>query len=259
MLAISARIVAFLLVFIPLGATAAEYQDGFYVTALATIVDDDAKRQIGAEDEFNTIHFGMGVGFVNKNALQLVGSYTKFHDAGPETDQKQWGVSVDWKRRFGTSNVLIPYAVAGIGYLETRDEATKEEDSGLAASIGVGVLSPIKFMGLTFKAELRVRRDGSPAEGSYDEVLLSLGFEVPVKRFEKSVADADADGVLDANDRCGHTPPGANVDEYGCGRELDEDGDGVPDQRDMCGGSPPGSTVDRFGCVVGDSRVRSSA
>jgi OOP family OmpA-OmpF porin len=62
--------------------------------------------------------------------------------------------------------------------------------------------------------------------------------------------DTDGDGVPDSRDRCPGTPPGSQVDEFGC--ELDDDGDGVPNSEDRCPNTPAGVKVDAFGCELDD-------
>lgn len=63
-------------------------------------------------------------------------------------------------------------------------------------------------------------------------------------------ADADGDGVMDYQDRCGQTRPGAEVDEHGC---ADSDHDGILDPVDRCPASDPGAEVDAWGCADSDS------
>ncbi|NNF98691.1 MAG: TolC family outer membrane protein [Desulfobacteraceae bacterium] len=60
--------------------------------------------------------------------------------------------------------------------------------------------------------------------------------------------DGDADGVLDADDRCPDTPPGVPVDSVGC--PLDSDKDGVPDFQDECPNTKSGIVVDIKGCPL---------
>jgi OOP family OmpA-OmpF porin len=59
--------------------------------------------------------------------------------------------------------------------------------------------------------------------------------------------DFDGDGVVDRLDRCGATPKGCTVDEFGC--PSDEDGDGVCDGLDKCPGTPPRMKVNAQGCA----------
>ncbi|MBC8478250.1 MAG: OmpA family protein [Candidatus Delongbacteria bacterium] len=58
--------------------------------------------------------------------------------------------------------------------------------------------------------------------------------------------DGDRDGVIDPDDFCPDTPPGALVDEHGCPR--DSDADGIFDGIDLCPHTPLGAVVDSTGC-----------
>lgn len=60
--------------------------------------------------------------------------------------------------------------------------------------------------------------------------------------------DQDADGVVDASDRCPNTPSGMIVDAYGC--PSDSDRDGIPDLLDDCPSTPVGNKVDENGCSI---------
>jgi len=64
--------------------------------------------------------------------------------------------------------------------------------------------------------------------------------------FRWPAVDLDRDGVYDRIDRCGNTPRGAIVDEWGC--PLDSDEDGVFDGLDKCPGTARGEHVDANGC-----------
>ncbi len=59
------------------------------------------------------------------------------------------------------------------------------------------------------------------------------------------IEDEDGDGVFDFWDECPNTPPGVEVDEYGC--PIDSDGDGVPDYLDLEPNTRPGAFVDEYG------------
>jgi len=63
-------------------------------------------------------------------------------------------------------------------------------------------------------------------------------------------ADADGDGVADANDQCPGTRKGIPVDAKGC--PADSDGDGVPTNEDICPNTPHGVKVDANGCPFDD-------
>jgi OOP family OmpA-OmpF porin len=65
--------------------------------------------------------------------------------------------------------------------------------------------------------------------------------------------DADADGVVNAKDRCPGTPAGTAVNASGC--ERDSDNDGIVDSLDACAGTQKGDVVDDRGCVIIAERV----
>lgn len=75
-----------------------------------------------------------------------------------------------------------------------------------------------------------------------------IGFSV----FLGGQKDSDKDGVLDKFDLCPNTPPGIEVDGFGCPvkKVNDKDGDGIVDNRDKCPDTPQGVEVDKDGCPV---------
>jgi len=67
-----------------------------------------------------------------------------------------------------------------------------------------------------------------------------------------TAADADNDGVPDAQDNCPAVVNAAQVDSDGDGKGDacdDSDGDGVMDAVDRCPGTPAGAVIDQFGCT----------
>ncbi len=82
--------------------------------------------------------------------------------------------------------------------------------------------------------------DGPSPDGFlYGSIGLSYAF--------MTRSDADYDGIPDDKDRCGNTPYGVKVDEFGC--PLDSDRDGVYDYLDKCPDTQTGIPVDEYGCV----------
>jgi OOP family OmpA-OmpF porin len=65
-------------------------------------------------------------------------------------------------------------------------------------------------------------------------------------------ADADGDGVVDANDRCPNTPLGWEVGTDGC--PLDYDKDRVPNSIDECPNTPLGMQVGANGCPLDEDK-----
>jgi OOP family OmpA-OmpF porin len=60
--------------------------------------------------------------------------------------------------------------------------------------------------------------------------------------------DSDADGIIDAVDKCPGTPAATIVDATGCPPPKDTDGDGVVDSVDKCPATLTGERVDATGC-----------
>jgi outer membrane protein OmpA-like peptidoglycan-associated protein len=70
--------------------------------------------------------------------------------------------------------------------------------------------------------------------------------QVYKNRRAKNYQDRDKDGVVDAIDKCAHTPFGVEVKRDGC--PYDRDKDGVLDYKDKCLKTPFSATVDKNGC-----------
>jgi hypothetical protein len=67
------------------------------------------------------------------------------------------------------------------------------------------------------------------------------------------VEDEDDDGIFDFWDKCPNTPPGVEVDEYGC--PVDKDGDGVPDYLDREPNTRPGAFVNESGREISPAQL----
>jgi hypothetical protein len=67
------------------------------------------------------------------------------------------------------------------------------------------------------------------------------------------IEDEDGDGVFDFWDDCPGTPPGVEVNEFGC--PIDSDGDGVPDHIDLEPNTRPGAFVDEYGREISPEQL----
>ncbi len=74
-----------------------------------------------------------------------------------------------------------------------------------------------------------------------------------VKFKDLSKSDEDADGVIDVNDICHHTPANVKVNEKGC--PLDDDNDGVPNYIDQEPNTKSSVHVDELGRELTDSLI----
>jgi outer membrane protein OmpA-like peptidoglycan-associated protein len=85
----------------------------------------------------------------------------------------------------------------------------------------------------------------TPRTTKFSNYGVNLG--VSLMLGSKPIPDSDGDGVLNNRDRCANTPPGAQVNEFGC--PADNDGDGVANGIDRCPNTAVGATVDTTGCT----------
>jgi|GEM_PF-2525170 len=114
---------------------------------------------------------------------------------------------------------------------------------GAVAGAGVGIAA-----GGTGGGRAAGGAMGAVAGAVLGSVLCSQ--EAAAKPKMMGPADADGDGVADANDQCPGTRKGLPVDAKGC--PADSDGDGVPTNDDICPNTPHGVKVDANGCPFDD-------
>lgn len=227
-------------------ASADGFEEGqWYVTPMASFMDDATKR--GVDDDFNSLQLGFGRA-INENWLvefNLFGGNADDRYLG--NDQKLRGVGVDWLRQFSNSSMFSPYALVGIGYLNTDISGPAEDREDIFGSIGLGLMTSMGDNGLALRTEARMRAvSGTP---HLNDMYYSAGLQIPIgKKEPPAPVDTDGDGVPDINDRCPNTPAGARVGPDGC--ELDSDGDGVADSKDRCPRTPAGARVDANGCPI---------
>jgi len=63
--------------------------------------------------------------------------------------------------------------------------------------------------------------------------------------------DTDGDGIPDIGDFCPDTPPGEDINQFGCSdSQIDMDNDGVANDLDLCPDTAPDSEVDQDGCPI---------
>jgi hypothetical protein len=85
--------------------------------------------------------------------------------------------------------------------------------------------------------------DWDPTEADGDKGLAIL------RNWLAGLADADGDGVFDADDDCPDTAAGDPVDADGCSTD-DDDGDGVLNDADDCPDTPSCAPVHADGCPI---------
>jgi len=104
----------------------------------------------------------------------------------------------------------------------------------------------------------------SEAEGSSQSLVVSstgtlydsIGNDSFASTSTLLLPDADADGVLDRDDLCPNSAPGAEVGQDGCAyAQNDDDGDGVYNNLDLCMETPAGEIVDENGCSLAENTL----
>jgi OmpA-OmpF porin, OOP family len=163
------------------------------------------------------------------------------------TDFYQYGAGLDMVKRLGNVAAGHPYFLVGAGVVS--NDVDPDEDDGISAYGNVGIgwrMAPWSGWGIRPRFELRGVYD-SFKEGQVD-VIAGLALEIPSARervvevervverivekpvdriVEKEVVrevqvpppDRDADGILDALDKCPDTVAGAKVAGDGCVHE----------------------------------------
>ncbi|MDQ8157509.1 MAG: thrombospondin type 3 repeat-containing protein, partial [Gemmatimonadota bacterium] len=158
-------------------------------------------------------------------------------------DEMAGGTPTSSEALFGAASIKLPALLGfplsafGVASYESRTSSpvglSSTSESGMAFRTGLAA-SIRPWLGL------RVFEDRFDDE---HRVGFSVGIVFPL-----TAADADGDGVVDAEDRCPNTPTGTPVSAEGC--PLDSDGDGVIDAQDRCPNTPRGTAVNATGCPL---------
>lgn len=165
--------------------------------------------------------------------------------------------------RSWVSGKMSPYALVGFGKqdLDYMMGTKKISTTDTTMNLGGGVMYALDDK-WSFRGELRAIHN---SDKSLQDYLLLTGLQYswggntqqpqivyipePVNVLP---ADADADGVVDANDRCPNTPLGWEVGTDGC--PLDYDKDRVPNSIDECPNTPIGMQVGANGCPLDEDK-----
>lgn len=116
----------------------------------------------------------------------------------------------------------------------------EKADIDFLANAGPGLMLPIGHTGLALRTDVRyVLSLGTENYQNRGDVFLNWEWTAGVTFGVPTRADADRDGILDADDRCPNEPEDKDgfEDSDGC-PDPDNDGDGVPDVHDECAGEP---------------------
>lgn len=150
----------------------------------------------------------------------------------PSGDNDLSGLGMDVVYHFNGRQGYSPFLLGGVG---VSNNSTKfnygYQETNAFINLGAGITSgAISRSGLKIRAEVRYMRDFFA--GDMNDWQFGFGLSIPLScppvatpvaappppepKPEIVNLDSDGDGVLDRNDRCPNTLPGAEVDEYGC-------------------------------------------
>lgn len=150
----------------------------------------------------------------------------------PSSDNDLAGLGMDVVYNFSGRNGYGPFLLGGLGvsHNNTKFDYGQQETNAFV-NLGAGITSgAISQNGLKIRAEVRYLRDFFAED--FDDWQFGFGLSIPLSQPPAPApvvmapppqpepeiinTDSDGDGVLDQNDRCPNTLPGAKVDEYGC-------------------------------------------
>jgi OmpA-OmpF porin, OOP family len=226
----------------------ADNASGFTITPSIgyTLFDNEMRIE-------NTEHAALGLGYQFSSPWGVELTYKK-----ASTDTVNSGTSVDLEEirldaiyNFARDGQVQPFVLIGGG---TQDWSTYNVDfENSMVNLGGGLKYWVNDFASVF-TDMRIIQDIDNEDTSYAVGLglsFFLGGSAPAaKPVVTSPADSDRDGVIDSQDRCPGTAPGAKVDAYGCDLVSDDDQDGVVNASDDCPDTSAGAKVDAKGCYI---------
>jgi len=150
----------------------------------------------------------------------------------PSGDTDLTGLGMDAVYHFNGRNGYSPFVLGGVGVSNNNTKFDYGyQETNAFVNLGAGITSgAISRSGLKIRAEVRYLRDFFA--GDMNDWQFGFGLSIPLScppvaapvvappppepKPEIVNIDSDGDGVLDKNDRCPNTLPGAEVDQYGC-------------------------------------------
>ncbi|NNF52307.1 MAG: OmpA family protein [Gammaproteobacteria bacterium] len=233
-------------------AAAQEFTERWYVSGLASYVDDDKDRS--ADDGLTGGQFAMGIPFRGAWSLEFFGLYNEFNADGFNADQEQTGLGAGVIRWFNADGIFSPYVGVAGGYSSTS-RVNRPDESAPMTSGALGMLVHFGDSSFAWRSEARYRR--ILEDIALADVYLSSGLHWALGKGSDSGRrgrpdDSDADGVTDNFDLCPGTR-GIVVDARGC-PEADNDRDGVVNRLDRCPRTPNNIKVNSRGCPPDSDR-----
>lgn len=169
---------------------------------------------------------------------ELGGFYTAFasDDTPGAQSQREYGAKLDGLYFYTRNPSFAPYFALGAGGIVTELRGSGDDSTDPFADVGLGFFKRFSVAGrdLALRADLRYRHIFFGSEGfagvaddDLGEAVLKVGLSMPfgarpaAPPSGAACADADRDGVCDANDRCPRTAGGMAVGEDGCASVAD--------------------------------------
>lgn len=182
--------------------------------------------------------YGWGVTGPWYSEVQVFGSILETEDVLEsedvldQSDYYMAGIGVDTAYNFGDRQGYTPYLLAGIGAVYNDVLPDSDDDTSGFVNLAAGITTqPISRRGIRLRAEVRYFHDFFLDD--MNDWQLGFGISIPLRcpppptiamapppvergPVEVNLTDSDGDGVLDRDDRCPETLPGAQVDSEGC-------------------------------------------
>ncbi len=216
----------------------AEQWEGPYVGAMGSYIDTDDGARRFTDESSTGIKLLFGWPMSSHLNLEVLLDYDNLETAGVGTDFYRTALELDALYHFGSSG-WAPFIVGGIGAVYNDVLPNSQDKTTFTANAGLGLMSaPMTDYGVRLRGDVRyVYDDFQDGPG---DVHVNLGLIIPLRRPSQTVEvvkikevvrevvrevpvavapmDSDHDGVIDGEDRCPNTLPGAEVDQYGCAK-----------------------------------------
>lgn len=213
-----------------LPATAQQTETRSYLSVNYDHVFQDNGR---ASDSGTGYSFGVGKALNQYWGLEFGGFYDQFQQQVGGSAWREYGAKVDGLFFYSRDARFSPYFGLGLGGMQTDLKTTGQGSFDPFADAGVGFFKyfPVGGRDLGLRADLRYRWTDPRinAVGTFGEPVVRVGLVMPFgaragaagtqQAASKPGLDSDGDGVLDDQDQCPGTVPGAKVDEHGCSVE----------------------------------------
>jgi len=243
-------------------------QYSYEVTPFASGILSDSKAGLDDDNYYNggiSLAKNLDESFIDQVEVGIMRSQSlEYEGSNGNTNVNR--AFVNAVKKFGLTDKLAAYGLAGVGYQDVTQELNDHEDTPFI-NYGLGLRYDIPYYGIAVKGDVRHLIG---LKDTTNDVMYTLGLAMPLgKKYSDKVeavvptvveeeevvavvpvvdGDDDNDGVLNSRDLCPDSIAGAIVDQNGC--ELDDDKDGVVNRLDKCPGTSLGVKVNADGCVA---------